>query len=341
MADTTALARQSRRLTRMAERGLKRTTVVVHEKNEATLDLLRPHFANPAASDALADLAASTTAKLQTVNVSQVQQLSPFRYAGGKTWLVPEVRAWVEGLGDRPSVFVEPFAGGAIVGLTVAVHNLADKVVLCELDQDVAAVWKVIFGRSNADAKWLFDQILSADLTEDFVRKIIDAEPRATKARALRTIIKNRCQRGGILAPGAGLVKAGENGKGLLSRWYPETLVKRMQVLRAVRSRVEFIEGDAFDVIAAHSHNQTAAFLVDPPYSLGGKKAGARLYLHNAIDHDRLFTAMRGVAGQFLLTYDDAPEVVALAAKNEFVVARVPMKNTHHETLYELLIKKG
>lgn len=341
MADATSLARQERRLDRMADRGLKRTTLVVHEKNEETLAQLRPHFANPDAAHALAVLADEACAKLKTVNVSQVQQLSPFRYAGGKTWLVPEVRAWVEGLAFRPSVFVEPFAGGAIVGLTVAVQNLADKVVLSELDPDVAAVWKVVFGKSNADAKWLFDQVLSAQLTEPFVRGIIDEEPRSTKAKAFRTLIKNRCQRGGILAPGAGLVKAGENGKGLLSRWYPETLVKRMETLRAVRSRVQFIEGDAFDVIAEHADNPTAAFLVDPPYSLGGKKAGSRLYLHNTIDHGRLFEAMAGVEGQFLLTYDDAPEVVALAAEHGFVIARVPMKNTHHATLYELLIKKA
>ncbi|CDN85777.1 hypothetical protein BN948_00170 [Hydrogenophaga intermedia] len=341
MTDTTTLARQERRLGRMAERGLKRTTVVVHEKNEAALAQLRPHFANPDASQAITVLANEACAQLQTVNVSQVQQLSPFRYAGGKTWLVPEVRAWVQSLGFRPSVFVEPFAGGAIVGLTMAVQNLADKVVLCELDPDVSAVWKVVFGKSNADAKWLYDRVLEADLTEQFVRDIIEEEPKSTKAMAFRTLIKNRCQRGGILAPGAGLVKAGENGKGLLSRWYPETLVKRMTTLRAVRARVEFIEGDAFDVISEHADNPTAAFLVDPPYSLGGKKAGARLYLHNVIDHDRLFEWMAGVEGQFLLTYDDAPEVVALAAEHGFVIARVPMKNTHHETLYELLIKKA
>lgn len=341
MTDSTALARQNRRLVHMGERGLKRTTVVVHQKNEATFELLRPHFSNPENAETLSELAQGVAQQLQTVNVAQVQQLSPFRYAGGKTWLVPEVRRWVASLGFRPSVFVEPFAGGAIVGLTMAVENLADKVVLSELDPDVAAVWKVIFGRSNLDAKWLFDQILAAELTEPFVRSIIESNPKSVKEQAFRTIIKNRCQRGGILAPGAGLVKAGENGKGLLSRWYPQTLVNRMTILRGVRARVQFIEGDAFDVIEQHAANPAAAFLVDPPYSLGGKKAGSRLYLHNAIDHERLFAEMARVDGQFLLTYDDAPEVVELAIRSGLVIARVPMKNTHHAVLYELLIKKA
>ncbi len=339
--DTTALQRQQKRLSRMTERGLKRSTVVVHKDNEMSLELLRPHFANPDCSEVLAQVAKEAAESLKTVNVSSVRQLSPFRYAGGKTWLVPEVRRWIQSLPHRPTTFVEPFAGGAILGLTVAVENLADKVVLCELDPDVAAVWRVVFGRSNVDAKWLFDSILNADLTEQYVRDIIDQEPSSIRGRAFRTIIKNRCQRGGILAPGAGLVKAGENGKGLLSRWYPETLVERMKVLRAVRERVTFVQGDAFEVIAEYAQDPQAAFVVDPPYTAGGKKAGSRLYLHNTIDHESLFIRMAQVEGSFLMTYDDAPEVVELASKHEFVIARVPMKNTHHAIIYELLIKKS
>ncbi|WP_334188572.1 DNA adenine methylase, partial [Noviherbaspirillum sp.] len=232
MPDDTALDRQHKRLAHLKERGLKRVTLLVHTSNEATLELLRAHFSNPESAEALNDLHSTISSRLSAHNISKVRQLSPFRYAGGKTWLVPEVRRWIESLKFRPRVLVEPFAGGAIVGLTAAVENLADKVVICELDKDVAAVWKVIFGRSDTDAAWLYSQIEQANLTEAFARAIIESEPKATKERAFRTIIKNRVQRGGILAPGAGLIKAGENGKGLLSRWYPETLVKRMQTLR-------------------------------------------------------------------------------------------------------------
>jgi len=60
----------------------------------------------------------------QVVNVASVPQRSPFRYPGGKTWLVPYINRWLASLNFRPAEFVEPFCGGAIVGLNVAFDNL-------------------------------------------------------------------------------------------------------------------------------------------------------------------------------------------------------------------------
>ena len=74
------------------------------------------------------------------VNVASVPQRSPFRYPGGKTWLVPRIRSWFRSMKQKPKLLVEPFAGGGIVGLTVAFEQLAPKVLLVELDEDVASV---------------------------------------------------------------------------------------------------------------------------------------------------------------------------------------------------------
>ena len=38
------------------------------------------------------------------------------------------------------------------------------------------------------------------------------------------------------------------------------------------------------------------------------------------------------------MTYDDAPEIEALALKRNFEVERVLMKTTHHSEKYELVI---
>ena len=334
----TALERQKRRLGRLKEMGVDRTTVLVHRDCKQALEGLRPHLVDPARAEALSVLVEQLHDKQKPTNVAQVRQLSPFRYPGGKTWLVPEVRKWLVASKRTPSVLVEPFAGGAMAGLTVASERLAEHVVLAELDNDVAAVWQTIFAGSAADVRWLCNCITAFDVTLENVRKVLDGKAGSIKARAWRTIIKNRMQRGGIMSAGAGLVKEGEAGRGLKSRWYPETLVTRIEALHSMRERVTFEHADAFAVIQAFADDSNAFFFVDPPYTAGGKKAGKRLYTHNEIDHEGLFALMASVRGSVMMTYDDAPEVREMAQRHGFRIEPVPMKNTHHAIIQELLL---
>ncbi len=269
------------------------------------------------------------------VNVASVAQLSPFRYPGGKTWFVPLFRRWMQSIDPRPTLLVEPFAGGGIISLTAAFERLAAQVIMVELDPDVAAVWQTIL---RGEAKRLADAILHFELNTESLGRELARGPITTFDRALQTILKNRTAHGGILAEGAGVLKHGENGKGLLSRWYPQTIAKRIANIAHVAERIDFIEGDAFAVMSAHRTDAHAAFFIDPPYTAGGKRAGSRLYRYSEIDHDRLFTLCGQVRGDFLLTYDNAPEVRALAQKHGFASRPIPMKNTHHAEMTELLI---
>ena len=265
------------------------------------------------------------------VNVATVPQRSPFRYPGGKTWLVPYVRSWFFSLSPKPKVLVEPFAGGGIVGLTAGFENLAEHVVLVEKDPDVASVWRAVFG---GQAEWLAHRIEMFELTRDRVAGVLKDSPTSQRKRAFATILRNRVQRGGIMAPGAGLVKNGENGRGLSSRWYPETLARRIRAIAAARQRFSFIEGDGLEVIEAYADDEDAAFFVDPPYTV----ASRRLYPHWQVDHRKLFALLKSVRGSVLLTYDNTEDIKALATEFGFQTQAIAMKNTHHARMTELLV---
>ena len=336
--DVTALERQKKRLQRLKDEGVSRTTVFVHEECRGALDELRPLLADPNKALPLAALTATLGSSAKPTNVAQVRQLSPFRYPGGKTWLIPEVRKWLKAFRSDGSVLVEPFAGGAMAGLTAAAEDLCESVMLGEIDQDVAAVWQTIFHAPRSDVTWLCRKIRGFEVNLENVREVLDGSPTSLRTLAFRTIVKNRMQRGGIMAPGAGLVKEGEAGKGLLSRWYPDTLAKRIEALYQLRGKISFEQKDAFELIETFAHTPNAMFFVDPPYTAGGKRAGSRLYRHNDIDHERLFSLLASVQGAVMLTYDEAPEVRAMAARHGFRVEAIPMKNTHHEVIRELLI---
>jgi DNA adenine methylase len=273
----------------------------------------------------------------KVVNVASVSQRSPFRYPGGKTWLVPRVKQWLKSLPTQPKKFIEPFAGGAIVGLTVAFDRLADSVVLVEKDEQVAAVWQTIIN-TDGGAEWLADRIINFKLTPESVKTLMLSRTTAARDLAFKTIVQNRVSHGGILAEGAGLVKNGEKGKGILSRWYPATLKQRILDIAAVRQSLKFIEGDGFRVIRKYLDSRDIVYFVDPPYTASMKKAGSRLYKYHQIDHEKLFDFMSKASGDFLMTYDDADEVRALARKFRFETRLVAMTNTHNATMTELLI---
>lgn len=116
--------------------------------------------------------------------------------------------------------------------MTVAFEHLADHVTMIELDGDVAAVWETIL---SGDGAWLANEIMQFDLTHETVQAILSRPPATTRERAFATILKNRVNHGGILAAGASMVRHGENGRGLKSRWYPQTLSQRILSIVAIR----------------------------------------------------------------------------------------------------------
>lgn len=267
------------------------------------------------------------------INVASVPQRSPFRYPGGKTWLVPYIRDWLGSKRTKPARLIEPFAGGAIVSLTAAFEGLARHVIFAEVDDGVASVWQVVL---NGQAEWLARQILKFDLTLENVTKVLRQDATELREKGFQTILRNRVQRGGILAEGAGLIKTGESGRGLRSRWYPETLARRIREINRQKDRMTFTEGDGFDLIEEHKADADAVFYIDPPYTV----AARRLYKVWQMDQAKLFRTMAACKGDFLMSYDNTAEIAALAKEHGFASRAVAMKSTHHAKMTELLISK-
>ncbi len=142
-------------------------------------------------------------------------------------------------------------------------------------------------------------------LTPKRARRAIAQADKFPESLAFATIIKNRVNRGGILAKVASFIKNGENGKGITSRWYPETLRRRILAIAQVKHRINFIEGDAFEVCEKNANREDVVYFIDPPY----RAAGQRLYRYSEINHEALFDLAHRLQGNFLMTYGGANEV--------------------------------
>ena len=276
--------------------------------------------------------------RVPVVNVATVPQRSPLRYPGGKTWLVPHIREWLRQ--TTPDIIIEPFAGGAIVSLTAVMEDLVSACVMMELDRDVAAFWRSAL-ESGATLR---DRIRRFEPTIERLRELEQAPPATVMEHGFRTLVLNRTRRGGILARGASFSRSGENGKGLLSRWYPKTLATRLDAIQAHADRIAFMEGDGMKLlpILMRGWGRNAAVFLDPPYTAaGGKRAGSRLYRHSSLDHASLFAMVAEHETNFLMTYDAAPEIVSLIRQHDFHAVRISMKNGHHNSMPELVITNG
>ncbi len=276
-----------------------------------------------------------------TARVGRPPYRSPFRYPGGKNWLVRYISEWLNRLSLRPAEFVEPFAGGGSVGLAVALGGFADRVTMVELDEQVAAVWDTILN-DEGGAQWLVERIVAFDPTPEALDALL-AEPDPSRRQlAFRTIVRNRVNRGGILTRRAGRLNKGEKlakdrRKGLRSRWYPDTLKQRILDIAASRDRIAFIEGDGLALLRQKADQESTVFFIDPPYIVGGRQ----LYTRFDLDHVELFRVVSGLIGDFLLTYDDVPQVHDLAAVHGFDLQAVPVHTTHHKRKSELVVGRN
>jgi DNA adenine methylase len=262
---------------------------------------------------------------------------SPLRYPGGKSWLAPTIVDELRRMKNAPKVFLEPFAGGASVGLAILMYSLCEHLVLVEKDQDVAALWEVIF---SSRAEQLARRIIEFDPTREHITSVLEAAPKATADRAFRILLRNRVTHGGRLTRSGGLLRNGERGNGVLSRWYPVTIATRIRMLARLSDFVTVVHGDGIDTMREHAGRKTTCMFVDPPYTADAKDPGTRLYEHFDIDHEAVFKlGSRGETPVFL-TYADSKIVRSLARQYNFRVRPVVMRTTHHNERTELLLTK-
>ncbi|MCY3585838.1 MAG: DNA adenine methylase [Acidimicrobiaceae bacterium] len=273
---------------------------------------------------------------IPAANVSSVPLRSPLRYPGGKSWLIPHLKAWLDQLTARPEVFVEPFCGGATASLLAIADDYADSAVMIELDSAIATFWKCVFKRPDE----LCNKIESFQPDSESVDQLLGGSYRADVDKAFRTLIRNRTSRAGIIANGAALLRSGENGRGLESRWYPQTLIRRIRDIEPNRHRFTIEPADGLIQLKNYVNEPGVVIFADPPYTIGNKQPGRRLYSYNDIDHEELFETLAASDAEFLMTYDNDPHVCKLVRQHDFSAVRVNVRTAHASVRSELVITR-
>ena len=84
------------------------------------------------------------------------------------------------------------------------------------------------------------EEIRSFRISRPKVEQQLQRKPASLHERAFSCLLRNRTARGGVIAEGAGLIRKGEDGKGLRSRWYPQTIADRITAISSFKKKLDF-----------------------------------------------------------------------------------------------------
>jgi DNA adenine methylase len=243
---------------------------------------------------------------------SNIRFLSPLRYPGGKGPIAPFIAKIIACQRQRPTRYVEPFAGGAGVGLRLLFDEYVDEIVLNDLDPGIAAFWRAVFEHTGD----LVKKIRSASPTlEEWHRQhqIYENGSGSDVRLGFATFFLNRTNRSGILnaRPIGGLQQASKWR--IDARYDGERLAERIIRLGEYSSRVTIFSEDGIDLTERYVDDGRSFIYLDPPYL----QKGDDLYLDNLEwrDHRRLAKVLK-LAHNWMLTYDTDPRVLKLYPKN-------------------------
>ncbi len=238
---------------------------------------------------------------------------SPLRYPGGKRKLVPYVKKLIKENSLYDCVYVEPYAGGASVALSLLIDGYVSKIVINDIDRSIFAFWYSIFNE-----------------TEEFCRLIGKTQVNLTTWRKQRekqkfkdklsllelgfsTFFLNRTNYSGVIKGG---VIGGMKQKGkwkINARYNKAELIARIKEIAQYRNSVELYNVDAskiIDTIKKRFNNRILIYF-DPPYYNKGKNLYLNYYTDR--DHQALFNQIEKLQNlNWLLTYDNVPEIKKL-----------------------------
>lgn len=237
---------------------------------------------------------------------------SPLRYPGGKQKLAPFIREVLEANDLIGAEYVEPYAGGAGVAIELLLSGQIAQAHLNDSSFPIFAFWDAILSRPEDFCRRISE--VSLTVQEWRKRKEILQSPACHDPFEVgfSTFYLNRCNRSGMLSGGliGGLA---QSGTWLMDARFPRNeLIRRIELIALQRDRITISNRDAEDYLRDFDSILPDRSLIycDPPYF----EKSSRLYLdrYNREDHTRLASFIKVLKRRWLVSYDAAPEILAL-----------------------------
>jgi len=241
---------------------------------------------------------------------------SPFRYPGGKTALFPLLVDTLKANDLKGGTYLEPFAGGSGLALSLLFEGVVGEIHLNDLDRRIYCFWSSVLNKSDEFLE-RFDRI-RVNVTEwRRQREILENWKTANQLDlGFATFYLNRCNRSGIFRAGpiGGYDQTGNYTIGC--RFNKPNLRKRIEKIISHRDQISIWNVDAIKFLKSvfqkgKAKRATSLVYMDPPYF---EKAHELYPIYfKESDHVRLAKYLNDQKRlRWLVSYDDTEEIRAL-----------------------------
>lgn len=240
---------------------------------------------------------------------------SPLRYPGGKSKIAPLIQLIIKKTCGTGITYVEPFAGGAGVALSLLIEGTVNQIVINDYDKAIYSFWRAL----KESPQELIRLIEHTPITIDEWKHQKDIYSTQNKKYSIElgfsAFYLNRTNRSGILSAGpiGGYNQTGNYN--IDARFNRDALIGRIQEIARYRSQIVVYNKEirSFIKCAIPKYQDHAFVYFDPPYYENGQRLYKNFF--SPTDHSSLAQSIiNGVNCPWIITYDDVPELRATYA---------------------------
>lgn len=234
---------------------------------------------------------------------------TPLRYPGGKTQLLPLVIDILKKNDLIYGEYVEPFAGGSGIAVSLLLNDYVSKIYLNDLDYSIYAFWHSVINESKELCRLVEKTEVTIDEWHRQKKILSNPSKKSILAIGFATLFLNRTNRSGIIKGGVigGLDQTG-NYK-LDCRFNKVDLMRKINRIAIYKDRIDLTMLDA-EIFIKKVIPKTAnnSFInIDPPYFCKG--SGLYTNFYKPEDHTSLASNVSKIKRKWMVTYDDVDEI--------------------------------
>lgn len=235
---------------------------------------------------------------------------SPLRYPGGKSRLAPFISLLIQKSKIKNPIYVEPFAGGAGVALSLLLNSVVDEIVINDYDKAIYSVWRALLTETDGFIELIEDTPLNIEEWRTQKRIFDEQRNKYSLELGFAAFYLNRTNRSGILSNAGPIGGFDQTGNYLIDvRFNRRELVRRVREIAGRKSKIHLYNKDIRSFLKKYmfKYQERAFIYFDPPYYNKGKALYKNFF--SPADHQEIFECICELDCPWLVTYDDVPEI--------------------------------